>query len=249
MKIAPEKISPEEQIVLARQYAKTGDPKLEERLVRSQIRLVAKMARAYGRDREDLIQEGCIGVVQALRHFDPGRRVRFSTYATWWIRAYQLRWLVSNHRLVKVGKTAQQRRIFFQVRALRAKLEAAGIEATPAELARHLGVDEESLAADLRCIEAREVPLETQELDSGSAVDDRLAAAETERLVKRKLSSFIAALDRRDRTIIKARWLREDPASLRELGRRLGVSRERVRQIESRLLHEMRERLPADLAA
>jgi RNA polymerase sigma-32 factor len=246
-------ISPDEQLVLAKAYVRDHDPRLEARLLRSQIRLVIKMARLHGRarDRDDLVQEGCIGVVQALRHFDPTRRVRVSTYAAWWIRAYQLRWMVANHRLVKIGKTAQQRKIFFQARSLRAQLEAAGVEATPAELAKRMRIDEASLVEDLRCIDAREVPIDgpVQHADEHAAADERLGAAEAVQVVQKRLRGFVATLEPRDRTIVQARWLSDTPTPLRELGRKLGVSRERVRQLETRLLDQMRQSLPRDLAA
>jgi RNA polymerase sigma-32 factor len=246
-----EELTPDEQLVLARRYRRTGDRKLEERLVRSQIRLVAKLARQLGRarDRDDLIQEGCIGVLHAVRQFDPSRGVRLSTYAAWWIRAYQLRWQVANHRLVRVGKTALQRRVFFEGRALRRRLDAAGLDAAPDELARRMGVNAERLDRDLRSIDAREVGVDPSLPQPAPGAEERLAQAETEKLVADEVRQFVAGLDGRSRTIVRARWLEEEPMTLREMGRRLGVSRERVRQLEGRLLEELRERLPADLAA
>jgi RNA polymerase sigma-32 factor len=246
-----ENLTPDEQLVLARRYWRTHERKLEERLMRSQIRLVMKLARQLGRprDRDDLVQEGCLGVLQAIRHFEPKRGVRLSTYAAWWIRAYQLRWLVANHRLVRVGKTALQRRAFFEGRALRRRLTTAGLNAAPDELARRLRVDPERLARDLSCIDAREVDMDFSLPLEGDDAEAQLGAAETTKVVADEVRHFVAGLDGRSRKIVSARWLDEKPATLREMGRRLGVSRERVRQLEGRLLAELKERLPADLAA
>jgi RNA polymerase sigma-32 factor len=244
-------ITPEQQLALAREYVRTRSPEIESQLVESQLRLVRKLARGCRspNDREDLFQEGCLGVVHAVRQFDPERGVRLSTYAAWWIRAYQLRWLLGNHRLVKIGKTARQRRLFFQGRALRATLTAAGQDASNAVLARRLGVDEQQLALDLGSIDAREVPLEGPLLAADAPVDERLGEAEAERVVARELSLFVKGLRGRDRVIVESRWLKESPTPFRDLGRQLGVSRERVRQLEHRLLVEMKRRLPQDLAA
>jgi RNA polymerase sigma-32 factor len=246
-----ERLSPDEQLVLARRYRRTHDRLLEDRLLRSQLRLVAKLARQLGRDRDrdDLIQEGSLGVLQAIRHFDPARGVRLSTYAAWWIRAYQLRWLVANHRLVRVGKTVLQRRVFFEGRALRRRLITAGLDAAPDQLARRLGVDAGRFARDLSCIDAREVDIDASLPQPDDGVEERLGAAETKKVVADEVRRFVASLRGRSRTIVRDRWLEEQPLTLREMGRRLGVSRERVRQLEGRLLKELRERLPADVAA
>jgi RNA polymerase sigma-32 factor len=242
-------ISPEQQIVLAKEYLRTRDPKLEDQLVRSLLRLAAAMANRYPRDRDDLYQEGCLGVVQAVRHFDPARGVRLSTYAAWWIRAYQLRWLMANHRLVRIGKTARQRRFFFQAHAVKRRLSVAGLDDSPAAVARELGVDADQLEADLRSINAREVSLDGPLTDQNAAPDEKLGAAEAERIVSAELARFLLTLEPRDRLILRSRWMSDSPPSLRVLGKRLGVSRERVRQIEHRLLKRMRKQLPADLAA
>jgi RNA polymerase sigma-32 factor len=245
-------ITPEEQIELAREYLRSRDRKLEDRLVQSQLGLVHKLAQQYRRprDHDDLIQEGCLGVIHAVRHFDPERGVRLSSYTAWWIRAYQLRWLVANHRLVRVGKTALQRRAFFEARALRSRLSAAGLEPTVADLASRMGVDAERLASDLDCIDAREVDIDgpSDLISAVEGADDRLGAAEAQRLLGDELSRFMKTLDRRERSIVQARWLRDSPLTLREMGRKLSVSRERIRQLEGRLFQRIRRRLPADLA-
>ena len=242
-------LSAEQQIQLAKRYVKSRDPKLEAELVRSLLRLAASMANRYHRDHEDLYQEGCLGVIEGVRHFDPQRGVRLSTYAAWWIRAYQLRWLIANHRLVRIGKTARQRRFFFQARAAQRRLSAAGLDDSPAAVARQLGVDAEQLAADLQSIYARQVPLEDSFMDGHAPVDEQLASAEAQRVLTEELGSFLETLAPRDRLIFRSRWLKDSPTPLRELGKKLGVSRERVRQLEQRLLKRMRKQLPADLAA
>jgi RNA polymerase sigma-32 factor len=242
-------LSPEQQLTLAKKYLRTRDPKIEDQLVRSLLRLAAAMANRHHRDREDLYQEGCLGVVQAIRHFDPDRGVRLSSYAAWWIRAYQLRWLIANHRLVRIGKTARQRRFFFQAHAAQRRLAAAGKDDSVAAVARYLGVDAKQLEDDLTSIYAREVPLDEPLTDRRAAPDEQLGTAEAERIVSAGLSRLLPTLEPRDRLILNSRWLSDTPIPFRELGLRLGVSRERVRQLEQRLLTRMRRQLPADLAA
>ena len=256
-------LSPELEKQLANTYRRTQDPRAEDRLVRSQLRLVAKLAHEYARRRqddvEDLIQEGSLGLIQAVRRFDPSRGVRLSTYAAWWIRAYQLRWLVRNHRQVRVGTTAAQRRIFFNARGARRKLSAAGVGDSVAALARQMGVREGELEETLRRIDQREVSLDQpvregedatrldQLADERHRPDERAEAKEIERLVVREAARFRASLHGRDRTLFDARWMRDTQPTLTALARRFGVSRERARQLEARLLRGLRRRLPSEL--
>ncbi len=255
-------LSPELEKSLVLDYRRTRDRRIEDRLVRSQLRLVAKLAHEYAPRRgdvDDLMQEGSLGLIQAIRRFDPDRGVRLSTYTAWWIRAYQLRWLVVNHRLVRVGTTAAQRRIFFNARSARRRLSAAGVDDSAA-LARHIGVGGDELEKTLRRIESREISLDQpvregdeatrieQLVDEETATDERVAAAELGGLVAREAARFRASLSGRDRTLFDARWTGATQPSLKSIGERLGVSRERARQLEERLLRKLRDRLPSDVA-
>jgi len=240
-----------EERELFRSYRKSGSRAIEDRLVRSQLRLAAAMANGYSHnpdDVADLTQEGALGVLTAVRRFDVDRGVRLSTYAGFWIRAFQLRWLVANARLVRIGKTAAQRKIFFSGRGVRARLASAGVEAGPGAVAHGLGVSEREADETLRRLDARELPLlEANRLaDEHDAPESLVAAAESRARVADEARRFGSHLSGRDRALFEARWLAADePPTLDEMGRRFGVSRERARQLEARLLDRFREFSPS----
>ena len=250
-----------EQDALAREYRRTGDRALEDKLVRSQLRLVATLARKHARDeqkREELFQEGSLALIHAVRRYDPARGVSLSSYAAWWIRAYQLRWLLANHRLVRIGKNAAERRIFFNARRLRGQLESAGVEVTTHGLADQLRVSDSELAGTLRRIDVSERSIDAP-LGDGTPSDlladprvlpdEAAATAEREGCVAREAARFAESLTGRARVLFASRWLSGSPPTLASLGKRLGVSRERVRQLEARLLKQFRAQIPTALAA
>ncbi len=260
--IALELLSRDEEVALARAWRRSGDAKLEDRLVRSQLRLSAHMARAYrvGEDeREDLIQQGSLGVVEAVRRFDPERGIRLASYAGWWIRAFQLRYLLANHRLVRLGSTQQQRKIFFNLRSTRARLSVAGVEPAPEQLAAALGVSTEETVETARRIDYKDVSLDGAVADDRPSFGSRLASSEEDaesRLERGELIGLVRGeaelmrgeLEGRERALFDARFC-EDAPTLAELGKRFGVSRERARQLEARLLGRLKTRVQRRLAA
>jgi RNA polymerase sigma-32 factor len=241
------------ELRLLADYRRTGDPRLEERLVRAQLGLVQQMARSHhaaGLDLDDLVQEGALGLLQAIRRFDAGHGVRLSTYAAWWIRAYQYRFMLHNHRLVRVGTTQAQRRLFFRLRTLRARLTSAGLEVTAERLAALLGVD----AGEVRALEPRldgrdvsldEPPQRWELRAQGPPADETAAAHELHGIVRHVRDRFRAGLDQRRRALFDARWLGDEAPTLQEMGDRFGVTRERARQLEQGMLSVLRERLAA----
>lgn len=253
-----------EERALFDEYRRTGDKKIEARIFESQLALVGRMTALYklkGIDRADLFQEGALGLVHAIRRFDPSRGVRLSTYAAHWIRAFEFRYLLANYRLVRIGTTQAQRRIFFHLSSLRARLSAAGIEPTPARLAPMLGVDERSVRETEARIDARDQSLDapapgdtaarSSRLPSGGAgADERLEAEELAEILAFERDRYRHTLDERRRVLFDQRWVVDQPQpTLKEMGDRLGVSRERARQIESRMLMELGERVKEHLAA
>jgi RNA polymerase sigma-32 factor len=253
-----------EERTLIRRYQRTLDPRLEARLVRSQLALVAQHARRHhadGVDVRDLIQEGAVGLLLAIRRFDLNRGVRLSTYAGWWIRAFQYRFLLQNHRLVRIGTTQQQRRIYFRLNALRARLSAAGLEPTPEQIARLLGVDLETLRQMEPRLASREQSLDAPqragryetpiELLAGHdvAADELIADQELCAIVRSERDRYRASLPGRRRALFDARWLSDNPPSLQEMGNRFGVTRERARQLEQKMLNELRRRVRARIAS
>jgi RNA polymerase sigma-32 factor len=211
----------------------------------------------------DLIQEGNIGLMQAVKRYDPYRGVKLSSYAAWWIRAYILRFILNNWRLVKLGTTQAQRKLFFNLRKKRAELQAMGIDPTNAEIARQLNVPENEVAdMDVR-LQATEKSLDAPVGDSEgrsiakvdmmpSAVEGPealLADGELQALLKEKLGDFRKTLVGKDKelAIFDERLVADEPLTLQELGDRFGISRERVRQLEQRLTGRLREYLREEM--
>lgn len=254
-----------EERQLFEEYRRTADKKIEERLVRSQLGLVGKLIQHYrlrGIEYDDLFQEGLVGLLRAIRRFDPSRGVRLSTYAAHWIRAYVFRYTIANFRLVRVGTTQAQRRIFFRLAGLRARLAAAGVEATPERVAAILGVEARVVADTQARLGGGEVSLDAhayehgersrldQLPDVGPAADDVIADMEVASVVRDERERFRDTLASRQRLLFDARWLASDkPPTLKEMGKRLGVSRERTRQVERKMLDELGDRIRLRLAA
>jgi RNA polymerase sigma-32 factor len=257
-------LTPEEERELSVRYAETGDVEAARHLVTSNLRLVVKIAYDYRqayRNLLDLVQEGNIGLMQAVKKFDPYKGVKLSSYAAWWIRAYMLRYILNNFRLVKVGTTQAQRKLFFNLKKEKARLEAMGISPTPELIAERLGVTEGEVISMDRRLSAGEAsldkPIRSDEgksisrldlLESeGEAFDDELARVQIEDQLREKIHEFGRTLEGKERVIFEERLLAEDPKTLQDIGDAEGVSRERVRQIEKRLIGKLREYLGQEL--
>jgi RNA polymerase sigma-32 factor len=207
----------------------------------------------------DLVQEGNIGLMQAVKRYDPYRGVKLSSYAAWWIRAYILRFILNNWRLVKLGTTQAQRKLFFNLRKKRAELQAMGIDPTNAEIAKQLNVPESDVAEmDVRLTsneKSLDAPVGDAEGRSIAKVDmmpslwegpeSLMADEELQALLKEKLAEFRKTLTgkEKDLAIFDERLVADEPLTLQELGDRFGISRERVRQLEQRLTSRLREYL------
>ena len=250
-------LSREEEHELAVLYQEEGDREAAYKLVTANLRLVVMIAREYQRafhDLLDLVQEGNVGLLEAVKQFDPYRGVRFPSYAVWWIRAYVIRHVMNNFRLVKVGTTQAQRRLFFNLQKEKARLEAKGFTPTPGMIAESLGVKpKEVIEMDMRMGAGAEVSVDAPVSGEGDAkvldmlpsqtasIEDTVADSEFFSLMTEKLGEFREGLEGRDLEIFDERLLGEDPITLQELGDRYGVSRERVRQIEEALKGRLRE--------
>ncbi len=253
-------LSREQELEVIDRYYVQGDAEAAVKLVTSNLRLVVMVAREYQRafhNLLDLIQEGNIGLLEAVKQFDPYRGVRFPSYAVWWIRAYVIRYVMNNFRLVKVGTTQAQRRLFFNLRKEKARLEALGFAPTPQRIAEVLGVKEkEVIEMDQRLATSSEVSVETPlGYDSGAgtmldllpapgeSAEEEVAGGEFYALMKEKLGDFALTLRGREAEIFRERLMAEAPLTLQELGDRYGVSRERVRQMEATVKKRLREYL------
>ncbi len=251
-------LDPEEEHKLAVRYAETGDPMAAQRLVTANLRLVVKLAFQYHRQWSnvlDLIQEGNVGLVEALSRYDPYRGIRFSSYAQYWIRAMILRFLMDNYRLVRLGSTRHGRKLFFQLQKERERLMREGVAPSTRALAEALDVPEEevvnverhlsapalSLHSPVGSAEGRPLSEIVQDEDHQDP-EAAFASGELGGVVQEKLAAFAETLtDERERAIWERRLVAADPASLSDLGDAFGVSKERIRQVESRIKRRLKE--------
>jgi len=260
-------LTPEEEKDLAVRLVEHGDTKAARKLIEANLRLVVKIAYEYRRAHKnllDLVQEGNIGLIQAVGKFDPYRGVKLSSYAAFWIRAYILKFILNNWRLVKIGTTQAQRKLFFNLRKEREKLEQLGFQPTSALLAEKLDVSEKEVIEMERRLAAPEASLDAPlgsggdgdegtrtRLDYLPSEDDRpdraFAQSEFSAMLRGKLEEFANTLQGREQTIFRERWLTEEPLTLQEIGDRYNVSRERARQLEKRMLDRLKKFLETEM--
>jgi len=249
-------LSEEEERELAIRYKKYGDKEAAFRLIISNLRLVVKIALEYHRywttNLLDLIQEGNVGLMQALQKFDPFRGIRFTSYASFWIRAYILKYIMDNWRLVKIGTTQAQRKLFYDLKKERQRLEQMGFDPTPKLIAESLNVREEDVVSMTQRMEESEISLDTRLGEDSretvgdllpateSSLEDQVGKEEARKLLLEKIEEFRQTLQGRERDIFENRMLSERPLTLRELGEKYGISPERVRQIEGEILKKIR---------
>lgn len=258
-------LTPEEEHDLAVRLVEHQDTGAARKLIEANLRLVVKIAYEYRRAHKnllDLVQEGNIGLIQAVSKFDPYRGVKLSSYAAFWIRAYILKFILNNWRLVKIGTTQAQRKLFFNLRKEREKLEQLGFQPTTALLAEKLDVPEKEVIEMERRLAAPEASLDAPmgggdddgtrtRLDYLPSDDDRpdrtVAQNEFAQLLRGKLEKFAETLQGREQTIFRERWLTDEPLTLQEIGDRYSVSRERARQLEKRMLDRLKKYLEAEM--
>jgi RNA polymerase sigma-32 factor len=248
-------LAPEEERRLARLWRVNADEKALARLVAAHLGLVIKIAMEFrhsGPALEDLIQEGNLGLTIAARRFDPGRATRLATYATYWIRACMLEHVVRSHGPVRIGTTRSQRKIFFGLGRARRALEREGTETDAGNLAHRLGVERQDVEAMTPRLSGRDVSLDSprayddrrpmsQSLaDDGPDPEELMGGAEEADHRRRQVYHGLKILDPRERSIIRARHMRQRPATLACLGKKFGISRERVRQLELRAKAKLR---------
>lgn len=249
-------LSEKEESHLARRLRDKGDIDAAQQLILSHLRVVISIARGYkgyGLPQADLIQEGNIGLMKAVKRFDPERGVRLVSFAVHWIKAEMHEFIMRNWRLVKIATTKQQRKLFFNLRSMKKGLNTLNPTEVDA-VAQQLGVKSTEVVEMETRFSGRDISLEplTEEdgedtyspityLTDGSEPSRELEIAQTARLRGESLKQSLDNLDARSRHIIEARWLKEkDTATLHELADELGVSAERVRQIEAKAIQKMR---------
>ncbi len=255
-------LSPEEEHELAVRYKEYGDIEAAYRLVTANLRLVVMIAREYQRALHnllDLIQEGNIGLMEAVRRFDPYRGIRFPSYAVWWIRAYIIRYIINNWRLVKIGTTQAQRKLFFKLQQEKAKLESEGFAPAPKLLAQRLDVKEDEVVEMDQRLSAPDLSLDAPVDDEeGSTLldfipskqvtpEEEVASAYDRQVIAEKIAKFAEQLKGREKVIFEQRLMAEEPLTLQEIGDKYGISRERIRQLESRLKKKLKDYLLREL--
>jgi RNA polymerase sigma-32 factor len=252
----------DEEHRLAVRYKEYEDVQAAYKLVTSNLRLVVMIAREYQKAFKnllDLIQEGNMGLMEAVKNFDPYRGVRFPSYAVWWIRAYMIRYIMNDWRMVKIGTTQAQRKLFFNLQKEKEKIESEGLTPGPKLLAQRLNVKEDEVVEMEQRLGSRDlsvdVPLgdDTEATmlnflqDSKQSPEEQFADAQYRELLRQKMEQFAEGLKDKELVIYRERLLTEEPVTLREIGEKYGISRERVRQIEERVKKKLKTYLNKEL--
>ncbi len=250
-------ITREQEIELGKRVQEHGDSEAAYVLVTANLRLVVKIAlefqRVWMQNLLDLIQEGNIGLMQAVKKFDPYKNVKFSYYASFWIKAYILKFIMDNWRLVKIGTTQGQRKLFFKLKKEKQKMIDQGFDPKPKLLSERLGVSEREIVDMDQRLDGWDVSLDSPVKDDSDteriellsaeveSVEDQVAKKEIEALLHNKIAEFKKTMTSRELEIFEQRIFSDSPATLQEIGDRYGISRERVRQVEKNIIKRMRE--------
>jgi len=247
----------EEERELGIRVQEHGDPEAAYTLVTSNLRLVVKIAlefqRVWMQNLLDLIQEGNIGLMQAVKKFDPYKNVKFSYYASFWIKAYILKFIMDNWRLVKIGTTQGQRKLFFKLKKEKQRLIDEGFDPKPKLLSEKLGVSEREIVDMDQRLNGWDVSLDAPLKDDSDterieflstespSIEDDVAKKEMNALLHAKIAEFRKKMTERELEIFDQRIFSDTPVTLQEIGDRYGISRERVRQVEKNVVKKMRE--------
>ncbi len=246
----------EQEIELGKRVQEEGDTEAAYVLVTANLRLVVKIAlefqRVWMQNLLDLIQEGNIGLMQAVKKFDPYKNVKFSYYASFWIKAYILKFIMDNWRLVKIGTTQGQRKLFFKLKKEKQKLIDQGFDPKPKLLSERLGVSEREIVDMDQRLDGWDVSLDAPLKDDSDAgridflksevesTEDQVAKKEITTLLHNKIDEFKKTMTARELEIFEKRIFADSPATLQDIGDRYGISRERVRQVEKNIIKKLR---------
>jgi RNA polymerase sigma-32 factor len=247
----------EQEIELGKKVQEEGDNEAAYIMVTANLRLVVKIAlefqRVWMQNLLDLIQEGNIGLMQAVQKFDPYKNVKFSYYASFWIKAYILKFIMDNWRLVKIGTTQGQRKLFFKLKKEKQKLIEQGFDPKPKLLSERLGVSEREIIDMDQRLDGWDVSLDaplkddsdTERIDfintDAESTEDQVAKKEIEALLHNKIEEFKKTMTSRELEIFEHRIFADTPATLQQIGDRYNISRERVRQVEKNIIKKLRD--------
>ena len=247
-------LTEEEEKELAIRLKETGDVDAAYKLTTANLMLVVKIAMTFKREWQnlmDLVQEGNVGLMKAVKNFDPFRGVRLSAYASWWIKSYILKYILDNWRLVRVGTTNARRKLLFNLKKEKERLEREGFDPSTKLLAEHFGVDEGEIIDVEASIGAVDVSMDTptrpdspmtpaQSLSDGKSLEKGAEIDQFRKILQQKIEGFKSNLKPAEIEILEKRILSESPQSLQEIGDQRGVTREAIRQSEQRLLKKFR---------
>ena len=255
-------LSREEEHNLAVEYKEFGNVEAAYKLVTANLRLVVMIAREYQKSFKnllDLIQEGNMGLMEAVKNFDPYRGVRFPSYAVWWIRAYMIRYVMNDWRMVKIGTTQAQRKLFFNLQKEKDRIEAEGLVVGPKLLAQRLNVKEDEVVEMEQRLASRDLSVDVPYGNDDEATllnflpdhkqspEEQFAENQYQDMLRQKMAQFGEGLKDKELVIYRERLLNEQPLTLREIGEKYGISRERVRQIEERVKKKLKTYLKKEL--
>ena len=257
-------LKPDEEYRLARRVREHNDSEAAFQLISSHLRLVVKIAmdfqRRWMQNVLDLIQEGNVGLMRAIYKFDPDKGIKFSYYAAFWIRAYILKFIMDNWRMVKIGTTQTQRKLFYNLNRERQKLISEGFDPSAAMLSSRLGVSEAQVLEMEQRLVAADLSLDAKVGDDSNAAtrmdflpalgpgpEENLVAKQLVSLMRDSIEQIKPKLSDKEAYILEKRWQSDEPVTLQEIGERYNITRERVRQLEERLMLKLKRHLPADM--
>jgi RNA polymerase sigma-32 factor len=248
----------EQELEVAKRYYDQKDPQAAQELIKSNLRFVVKVAAEYSRfgaKMIDLIQEGNVGLMHAVKEFNPYKGVRLITYAVWWIRGYIQEYLMKQFSMVKIGTTPNQRKLFYQLQKQKEELEKMGLVGVEA-ISQKLGIPVDEVASMQNRLTFRDVSLDKPISEDGSVtlqdvqssvsdipVDEKMAHAEMIDLLREKIEEIKPLLNEKETIILEERLLNDEPLTLQEIGEKYNITREAVRQAEVRLMKKIKERM------
>lgn len=252
-------LSKEEELKIAHRYFETKDPEAAQKLVQSNLRFVVKIAAEYAKFSSrmiDLIQEGNVGLMHAVKEYNPNKGARLITYAVWWIRGYIQEYLMRQFSMVRIGTTANQRKLFYQLQKQKQDLEKMMSPEALTELSLKLGIPEDEIAEMSKRLSGRDVSLDKpvgndsddsvslgsllKKDDGGLPLDERMALEEQILILKEAVEKIHDSLNEKEKILLSERILNEEPLTLQEIGEKYGISREAVRQNEARLIQKIK---------
>ena len=253
-------LSREEEFEIAKKYHDTKDPEAAQALVKANLRFVVKVAAEYSRFGArmiDLVQEGNMGLLQAVKDFNPYKGTRLITYAVWWIRGYIQEYLMRQFSMVRIGTTQNQKKLFYQLQKQKADLEAMGTAGSLALISSKMGIPEEEVAEMAKRLDSRDVSLDKpldedsptslgdlQKSAAGAApIDEILGTQEEIEILREKINELKPQLNEKELILLEERLLSDEPLTLQEIGEKYKITREAVRQTEARLLKKIREKV------